>query len=73
YIHHTLPHAREQRRQVLEKYLNAFFAGEDEPICCRREGAVDCLLRTHMDAPALGPFLTVKGDRPAVGDQPEAE
>ncbi|MFA5787041.1 MAG: hypothetical protein WDA71_08705, partial [Actinomycetota bacterium] len=52
YIHHTLPHAREQRRQVLEKYLNAFFAGEDEPICCRREEAVDCFLRTHMDAPA---------------------
>jgi len=39
--------------------LNTSF-NENEPIVCRPQEAVDCFLRTHMDALALGPFLAVK-------------
>lgn len=40
--------------------LNTSF-NEDEPIVCRPEEAVDCFLRTHMDALAIGDHLVIKG------------
>jgi carbamoyltransferase len=45
--------------------LNTSF-NENEPIVCRPEEAVECFLRTKMDALAIGSFLVRKGP----GDQP---
>jgi len=42
--------------------LNTSF-NDNEPIVCRPEEAVDCFLRTKMDALALGDFLIEKSDR----------
>jgi len=39
--------------------LNTSF-NENEPIVCRPEEAVDCFLRTRMDALAIGEYLLVK-------------
>jgi len=39
--------------------LNTSF-NENEPIVCRPEEAVDCFLRTRMDALAIGNYLVVK-------------
>ncbi|HLW79244.1 MAG TPA: carbamoyltransferase C-terminal domain-containing protein [Terriglobia bacterium] len=39
--------------------LNTSF-NENEPIVCRPEEAVDCFLRTKMDALAIGDYLVVK-------------
>lgn len=42
-----------------EILLNTSF-NENEPIVCRPEEAIDCFLRTPMDALVLGPFLLEK-------------
>jgi carbamoyltransferase len=39
--------------------LNTSF-NDNEPIVCRPEEALDCFLRTQMDALVLGDFLIVK-------------
>ncbi len=39
--------------------LNTSF-NDNEPIVCRPEEAVDCFLRTQMDALVLGDFLITK-------------
>ncbi len=39
--------------------LNTSF-NDNEPIVCRPEEAVDCFLRTQMDALVLGDFLIVR-------------
>jgi carbamoyltransferase len=41
--------------------LNTSF-NENEPIVCQPEEAVECYLRTRMDALAIGSFLVRKGD-----------
>src|SRR6202795_2817451 len=40
--------------------LNTSF-NDNEPIVCRPEEAIDCLLRTQMDALVLGDFLVTRG------------
>ena len=40
--------------------LNTSF-NDNEPIVCRPEEAIDCFLRTKMDALALGDFLVTRG------------
>jgi carbamoyltransferase len=39
--------------------LNTSF-NENEPVVCRPEEAVDCFLRTKMDAIGIGSFLVEK-------------
>ena len=39
--------------------LNTSF-NENEPIVCRPEEAIECFMRTRMDALAIGSYLTVK-------------
>ena len=39
--------------------LNTSF-NDNEPIVCRPEEAIDCFLRTQMDAPVLGDFLITR-------------
>ncbi len=46
-------------RTGLPVVLNTSF-NENEPIVCRPEEAIDCYLRTRMDALAIGPFFCVK-------------
>jgi carbamoyltransferase len=48
-----------QRKTGIPAVLNTSF-NENEPIVCTPEEAVDCFSRTHMDALAIGPFLTLK-------------
>lgn len=43
--------------------LNTSF-NENEPIVCSPREAIDCFVRTKMDALAIGPFLITKGIRP---------
>ena len=40
--------------------LNTSF-NDNEPIVCRPEEAIDCFLRTKMDALVLGDFLVTRG------------
>ena len=47
------------RRTGIPALLNTSF-NENEPIVCAPEEAVDCFLRTKMDALAMGPFLVLK-------------
>jgi carbamoyltransferase len=47
------------RRTGVPVLLNTSF-NENEPIVCHPEEAVDCFLRTHMDALVLGDFLIEK-------------
>jgi carbamoyltransferase len=39
--------------------LNTSF-NENEPIVCTPDEAIDCFLRTKMDALAIGPYLVEK-------------
>ena len=41
--------------------LNTSF-NENEPIVCSPDDAIECFLRTHMDALAIGGFLVRKAD-----------
>ena len=43
--------------------LNTSF-NDNEPIVCRPEEALDCFLRTQMDALVLGDFLITKNSQP---------
>lgn len=45
-----------EQRTGIGVLLNTSF-NENEPIVCRPEEAVDCFVRTRMDALALGPFF----------------
>jgi carbamoyltransferase len=40
--------------------LNTSF-NENEPIVCTPDDALDCFVRTRMDALAIGPYLLGKG------------
>ncbi|HET7209960.1 MAG TPA: carbamoyltransferase C-terminal domain-containing protein [Terriglobales bacterium] len=48
-----------ERKVGIPVVLNTSF-NENEPIVCAPEEAVDCFMRTRMDALALGPFLALK-------------
>jgi len=56
--------------------LNTSF-NDNEPIVCRPEEAIDCFLRTNMDALVLGNFLVRKpvtaADSPSVASEPSAQ
>jgi len=45
-----------ERRTGVPVLLNTSF-NEQEPIVCTPRQAIECLLRTHMDALAIGPFI----------------
>jgi len=59
-----------ERRTGIGVLLNTSF-NENEPIVCRPEEAVDCFIRTRMDALALGPFFVSRAanDLPRDGRQ----
>jgi len=42
--------------------VNTSFNVRDEPIVCTPEDALQCFMRTEMDALSLGPFLLEKPD-----------
>ncbi len=48
-----------ERETGIPVILNTSF-NENEPIVCRPEEAIDCFLRTRMDALAIGSYLIVK-------------
>jgi carbamoyltransferase len=48
-----------RRKTGVPVVLNTSF-NENEPIVCRPEEAIDCFLKTQMDALALGNFLVVR-------------
>jgi carbamoyltransferase len=56
--------------------LNTSF-NDNEPIVCRPEEAIDCFLRTNMDALVLGNTLVRKppsaADAPSVAGEPSAQ
>jgi len=48
-----------ERQTVVPVVLNTSF-NDNEPIVCKPQEAIDCFLRTQMDALALGDFLITK-------------
>jgi carbamoyltransferase len=48
------------RRAGVPILLNTSFNDADEPIVCAPEHALATILRTDLDALALGPFLVMK-------------
>lgn len=49
--------------------LNTSFNVRGEPIVCSPEDAYRCFMSTEMDALAIGDFLLLKEDQPALGDR----
>jgi carbamoyltransferase len=43
--------------------LNTSF-NENEPVVCRPEEALDCFLRTKMDALVMGPYMLTRAESP---------
>ena len=41
--------------------LNTSF-NENEPVVCRPEEALDCFLRTRMDALVMGPYMLTRSE-----------
>ncbi len=58
-----------ERQTGLPVVLNTSF-NENEPIVCRPTEAIDCYLRTRMDALAIGPFFCRKDQDQAPGPEP---
>jgi carbamoyltransferase len=56
---HRLIEAFEDRTEV-PIVLNTSF-NENEPVVCRPAEAIDCFLRTRMDALVLGDYLVARG------------
>ena len=52
------------KRTGIPVLLNTSF-NENEPIVCRPSEAIDCFLRTKMDALVIGPFVCIKEPRAA--------
>ena len=50
-----------QKKTGIPVVLNTSF-NENEPIVCAPHEAIDCFLRTRMDALAIGPFLAMKAE-----------
>jgi carbamoyltransferase len=48
-----------QRQTGVPVVLNTSF-NDNEPIVCKPQEAIDCFLRTQMDALVLGDFLITK-------------
>ncbi|MFQ6048399.1 MAG: carbamoyltransferase C-terminal domain-containing protein, partial [Phycisphaerae bacterium] len=60
-----------ERRTGTAVLLNTSF-NENEPIVCRPAEAIDCFLRTRMDALAIGSYLVLKRDNLQVARPEEA-
>ena len=50
-----------ERKTGVPVVLNTSF-NENEPIVCAPEEAIDCFMRTRMDALAIGPFVALKSE-----------
>lgn len=62
-LYHRLIECFEQRTGI-PMLLNTSF-NENEPVVCRPEEALDCFLRTRMDALVLGPYALERPDEAA--------
>ena len=43
-----------------EALVGTQILNENEPVVCRPSEAIDCFLRTKMDALVIGPFVCLK-------------